>query len=75
MRYYILGCHATVKGGTPSPDPCLQELEDARWFDRSQIKEAVTRIDQNPRLRVGRNNNPEEIFIAPKGALAYSLIQ
>lgn len=70
----MIGCHATVKGGTPSPDPCLQELEDARWFDRSQIKEAVTRIDQNPRLRVGRNNNPEEIFIAPKGALAYSLI-
>ena len=45
-----------------------------RWFSRNEVADAVQRIDSNPRLRVGRNNNPDEIFIAPKGALAYSLI-
>ena len=45
-----------------------------RWFSREEVAEAVDRIDSNPRLRVGRNNNPDEIFIAPKGAIAYSLI-
>merc|ERR1711879_678361 len=55
-------------------DPCKEELEDARWFSRGEVEEAVTRIDSNPRLRVGRNNNPEEVFIAPRGAVAYSLI-
>ena len=30
-----------------------------RWFSRGEVEEAVTRIDSNPRLRVGRNNNPE----------------
>merc|ERR1712117_110166 len=70
----MIGCHAQVNGDTPTPDPCQEELEDARWFSRGEVAEAVDRIDSNPRLRVGRNNNPDEIFIAPKGVLAYSLI-
>jgi len=70
----MIGCHAQVSGDSPTPDPCKEELEDARWFSREEVAEAVDRIDSNPRLRVGRNNNPDEIFIAPKGAIAYSLI-
>ena len=70
----MIGCHSRVSGVTPDPDPCTLELEDARWFSRDEVQEAVERIDKNPRLRVGRNNDPKEIFIAPKGALAYSLI-
>lgn len=70
----MIGCHAQVMGDSPTPDPCKEELEDARWFSRGEVEEAVTRIDSNPRLRVGRNNNPEEVFIAPRGAVAYSLI-
>jgi len=70
----MIGCHAVAAGGLPSPDPCKQELEAARWFSREEVTEAVSRIDNNPRLRMGRNNNPDEVFIAPKGALAYNLI-
>jgi len=70
----MIGCQAVAVGGLPTPDPCKLELEDARWFSREEVAQAVRRIDHNPRLRVGRNNNPEEIFIAPRGAIAYSLI-
>merc|ERR1719411_1874333 len=61
----MVGCHATVSGDLPTPDPCKQELEDARWFSRAEVSEAVARIDANPRLRVGRGNNPAEVFVAP----------
>ena len=39
-----------------------------------QVSEAVARIDANPRLRVGRGNNPAEVFVAPRGAIAYNLV-
>ena len=39
-----------------------------------QVSEAVARIDANPRLRVGRGNNPDEVFVAPRGAIAYNLV-
>ena len=61
-------------GSLPAPDPCKHELEDARGFSRSEVAEAVRRIDENPRLRMGRNNDPDKVFIAPKGAVAHSLI-
>lgn len=69
----MIGCHAVARPGQV-PDPCQVELEDARWFSREEVREAVERIDKNPRLRVGSNNNPMEIFVAPRGALAYSLV-
>ena len=70
----MIGCHSTVAGQCPPPDPCKQELEDARWFTRQEVIQAKERIDNNPRLRLGRNNDPSEIFITPNGALAHSLI-
>lgn len=70
----MIGCQAVAVGGLPTPDPCKAELETARWFSREEVAQAVRRIDENPRLRVGRNNNPDEVFIAPRGAVAYSLI-
>ena len=33
----MVGCHATVTGDLPTPDPCKQELEDARWFSRDEV--------------------------------------
>jgi len=69
----MIGCHADARPGQ-LPDPCQVELEDARWFNRDEVREMVARIDNNPRLRVGRNNDPKELFVAPKGALAYSLV-
>ena len=33
----MVGCHATVTGDLPTPDPCKQELEDARWFSRAEV--------------------------------------
>jgi len=69
----MIGCHAVATPGQ-LPDPCMVELEEARWFSREQVREAVERIDNNPRLRVGRNNDPDEIFVAPKGAVAHSLV-
>ena len=39
-----------------------------------QVSEAVARIDANPRLRVGRGNNPAEVFVAPRGAIAHNLV-
>jgi len=69
----MIGCHAEAKPGQ-LPDPCQVELEDARWFSREQVREMVDRIDDNPRLRVGRNNDPDHLFVPPKGALAYSLV-
>ena len=61
-------------GGMPTPDPCMNELEDARWFNREEVAEAVKRINNNPRLRVGKDNDPDQVFIAPRGAVAHSLI-
>jgi len=69
----MIGCHAEAKPGQ-LPDPCQVELEDARWFNREQVREMVDRIAKNPRLRVGRNNDPNEKFVAPRGALAHSLV-
>lgn len=70
----MIGCHAVAAGGMPSPDPCMNELEDARWFNREEVAEAVKRINNNPRLRVGKDNDPDQVFIAPRGAVAHSLI-
>merc|ERR1719260_473005 len=48
----MIGCHAEAKPGQ-QPDPCQVELEDARWFNREEVREMVDRIEKNPRLRVG----------------------
>jgi len=69
----MIGCHAVALPGQ-EPDPCKVELEDARWFSYEEVEQAVQRIRTNPRLRVGRNNDPNEIFVAPKGAVAHNLV-
>ena len=40
-----------------------------------KVQEAVDRINRNPNLRVMKNNNPEEIFVPPRGAIAHHLVQ
>jgi len=69
----MIGCHA-IASPNQNPDPCKVELEDARWFTRDEVEKAVNRIQNNPRLRVGKDNNPSEIFVAPKGAVAHELV-
>jgi len=70
----MVGCHAhtSYPGQTPSPDPA--ELEAAAWFTREEVAAAVQRIDSNPRLRAGRGSRPDQMFIPPRGALAYTLV-
>jgi len=70
----MIGCRAEALPGQ-TPDPCKVELEDARWFTRDQVQEAMDRINKNPNLRVLKNNNPNEIFVPPKGAIAHHLVQ
>merc|ERR1712059_124592 len=69
----MIGCHAEALPGQ-IPDPCSVELEDAKWFSRKELAEARMRIEKNPRLRVGRGNHPDQIFIPPRGAVAYDLV-
>eukprot|EP00088_Acartia_fossae_P055928 TRINITY_DN6503_c0_g1_i1.p1 TRINITY_DN6503_c0_g1~~TRINITY_DN6503_c0_g1_i1.p1 ORF type:complete len:341 (+),score=54.17 TRINITY_DN6503_c0_g1_i1:41-1063(+) len=70
----MIGCQAEALPGQ-MPDPCKVELEDAKWFTREQVQEAVDRINKNPNLRVLKNNNPDEIFVPPRGAIAHHLVQ
>lgn len=69
----MIGCQADALPGQ-TPDPCKMELEDARWFSREQVQEAFDRIKEQPRLRVGKNNDPSQIFIPPRGAIANFLV-
>jgi len=70
----MIGCQAEALPGQ-EPDPCKLELEDARWFTRDQVQEAYDRIAKNPKLRVNKKNDPNEIFVAPKGAIANFLVK
>lgn len=70
----MIGCRAEALPGQ-APDPCKVELEDAKWYTREQVQEAVDRINRNPNLRVMKNNNPDEIFVPPRGAIAHHLVQ
>jgi len=70
----MIGCQAEALAGQ-KPDPCKVELEDARWFTRQEVREAFERIAKNPMLRISKNNNPDEIFIAPRGAIANFLVK
>merc|ERR1740131_636996 len=68
----MIGCQAEALPGQ-EPVPCKIELEDAKWFSRQQVQEAIERINKNPRLRVLKDNNPDEVFIPPSGAIAHFL--
>jgi len=35
-----------------------------------QVQEAFDRIKENPGLRTRKDNDPEKIFLAPRGAIA-----
>jgi len=69
----MIGCQAEAYFGQ-TPQPCKVELEDARWFSKSEVAEAKERIDHSPQLRMGKNADMSKIFIPPKGAVAYDLV-
>jgi len=69
----MIGCQAEVQTGL-TPSPCKVELEDARWFSKTEVYEAKARIDKSPHLRMGKEADPTKIFIPPKGAIAYELV-
>ncbi|KAK3856560.1 hypothetical protein Pcinc_037119 [Petrolisthes cinctipes] len=50
-----------------------KELQDARWFSREEVSEALERIKTNPHLRL-RGNPTGELFVPPPGAIAFHLI-
>jgi NADH pyrophosphatase NudC (nudix superfamily) len=49
------------------------ELEDGRWFSKEEVKAAFMRVTTNPGIM--RNNDKNELFIPPKGAIAHQLLQ
>ncbi|CAJ0959259.1 unnamed protein product, partial [Mesorhabditis belari] len=54
------------------------ELENAQWFTRDQVAEALKRTEKDPFLK-GISKSPDDRqtlrYIPPHGAIAYSLIQ
>ncbi|XP_076035750.1 NAD(P)H pyrophosphatase NUDT13, mitochondrial isoform X1 [Oratosquilla oratoria] len=68
----MTGCFAVCEKEELSIDP--NELQDAKWFSRQEIAEALERIKHNPFLRL-RGNPSEELFVPPPGAIAYHLIK
>jgi NAD+ diphosphatase len=57
----MLGCHAVAEGSTLTVD--ASELEDARWFTRAEVAEALDRGEESTS------------FIGPPAqAIAHSLL-
>jgi len=50
-----------------------EELEDARWFTKEEVREAFNRIVSNPKLL--RKNEGNELIIPPSGAIAHHLLK
>jgi len=58
-----------------TPKPCPDEVEDARWLSAEELSEALERVRKNPALRLSQDNNPENVFVPPKGAIANTLLK
>lgn len=67
----MVGCFAVAEKKELSID--VKELEDAKWFTRTEISEAIERTKDNPWLRKF-GSSTGELFIAPPGAIANNLI-
>ena len=52
------------------PQPCMEEVEEARWFYPDEIAVALERSRKNPGLRLSKENDPGNIFVPPRGAIA-----
>lgn len=48
------------------------ELEDGQWFSKEELKAAFERVKKNPGIM--RNNESNELFIPPNGAIAHQLL-
>jgi NAD+ diphosphatase len=69
------GCFALTEPDA-RPDPCNDEVEEARWFSPKELLEALERVEQRPMLRVEQDNiAPDHVFIPPSGAIAHHLIK
>jgi NADH pyrophosphatase NudC (nudix superfamily) len=48
-------------------------LEDAKWFTKSEVKEALERVKNNP--GAFGNNDGSVLLIPPRGAIAHDLLR
>lgn len=48
------------------------ELEDAQWFTKMEVKEALKRVNENPGIL--RNNEENVLLVPPEGAVAHNLL-
>jgi NADH pyrophosphatase NudC (nudix superfamily) len=58
-----------------TPQPCLDEVEQARWFSSQELSEALERVKKNPALRTSSDNDPTNFFVPPRGAIANLLLK
>ena len=57
------------------PKPCLEEVEEARWFSPLELSQALERVKKNPSLRLSKENDPANVFVPPRGAVANYLLR
>ena len=65
----MIACMAYVSEDSV-PQPCMEEVEEARWFYPDEIAVALERSRKNPGLRLSKENDPGNIFVPPRGAIA-----
>lgn len=70
----MLGCLAIVDDNEQIIID-TKELEDARWFFNSDVKQAVEYVDRTPFPGLTNEKGAPFIFIPPKGAVAHDLIK
>jgi len=69
----MIGCHALVKPGQ-AVEIDKKEIEEARWFSRTEIASALSVSVEDPLVGV-RGRNFGKVFVPPSGALAHHLIK
>jgi len=69
----MVGCVAEVDA-TAEPDPCPEEIEEARWFSPEELRKALKMSTANPELRLEGIQNGT-VFVPPPEAIAHHLIK
>ena len=54
------------------------EIENVKWFEAQEIKDALARIEKNPMLRLTGSDDTfkaSDIFVPPRGAIAHQMLK
>jgi NADH pyrophosphatase NudC (nudix superfamily) len=71
----MVGCEAVLAVGDQQPSVDGNEIEEARWFSPEELRSAFQNSLKNPSLRLAPDNDPKNIFVPPKQAIAHRLIK